>query len=417
MSRMKIKNFGPIKAGYQENDGWIDIKKVTVLIGNQGSGKSTVAKLFSTLSWIEKALVRGDYNAKWFTQRKRFQNIYCKYHRLENYFSEGNSDYQTEIEYQGEAYHIVYKAGNLTVEEIKTGKYMLPQIMYVPAERNFISTVRKPDVLKFSSESLVEFVTEFDNAKNQIKGHLSLPINNVDIEYDKLNDIINIRGKGYKLRLTESSSGYQSLIPLYLVSRYLADRVVAGMGGGGTYIKDEPMSSNELKRFSEAITNLFQDANLTDEQKRVALSAISKRFNKRAFINIVEEPEQNLYPTSQQKILNSLLEFNNIVEDNKLIMTTHSPYLINYLTLAVKAGMLMKMTKEKRKWDMLNEIVPLLSIIEPDDLVIYELDENEGTIKKLQAYNGLPSDENELNERLGEGNELFAQLLEIQQSL
>ncbi len=42
MSRIKIKNFGPIK-GHQHNDGWIDLKKVTVFVGNQGSGKSTVA--------------------------------------------------------------------------------------------------------------------------------------------------------------------------------------------------------------------------------------------------------------------------------------------------------------------------------------------------------------------------------------
>ena len=52
MGKIKIKNFGPIKEGYQDNDGWIDIKKVTVFIGNQGSGKSTVAKLISTFVWI-----------------------------------------------------------------------------------------------------------------------------------------------------------------------------------------------------------------------------------------------------------------------------------------------------------------------------------------------------------------------------
>ena len=53
MSKIKIKNFGPIKEGCLENDGWIEIKKVTVFIGNQGSGKSTIAKLISTFTWIE----------------------------------------------------------------------------------------------------------------------------------------------------------------------------------------------------------------------------------------------------------------------------------------------------------------------------------------------------------------------------
>jgi hypothetical protein len=43
MSRIRIKNFGPIKVGNQSNDGWIDIKKVTVFIGNQGAER-TVGK-------------------------------------------------------------------------------------------------------------------------------------------------------------------------------------------------------------------------------------------------------------------------------------------------------------------------------------------------------------------------------------
>ena len=45
------------------------------------------------------------------------------------------------------------------------------------------------------------------------------------------------------------------------------------------------------------------------------------------------------------------------------------------------------------------------------------MDEKSGSIHALASYDGLPSDENELNERLDESNELFAQLLEVQQSL
>ena len=53
MSKIRIKNFGPIKDGYLENDGWLDIKKMSVFIGDQGSGKSTVAKLISSFMWLE----------------------------------------------------------------------------------------------------------------------------------------------------------------------------------------------------------------------------------------------------------------------------------------------------------------------------------------------------------------------------
>jgi predicted ATPase len=84
MSRIKIKHFGPIKEGCQDDDGWIEVKKVTVFVGNQGSAKSTVAKLISTLTWIEKVLVRGDFQKKWFKPKNKFKNQYLNYHRLEN---------------------------------------------------------------------------------------------------------------------------------------------------------------------------------------------------------------------------------------------------------------------------------------------------------------------------------------------
>lgn len=409
MSKIKIKNFGPIKAGCIANDGWIDIKKVTLFIGNQGSGKSTVAKLISTFSWIEKALVRGDYDKKWFERKSKLKNQYLTYHRLENYFNNVESNDISEIDYVGEAYHISYKSGNVTINSINNNNYPLPQIMYVPAERSFISNVKTPKALKLTSDSLIEFVTEFDNAKDEMKGLVKLPINNVDIEYDKLNDVLNIKGNDYKVKLTEASSGFQSVVPLYLVSKYLSGEVKKQ-----SEISKEPMSSDEQERFRKGVKEIWSNDNLTDEQKRIALSVLSSKFNKTAFINIVEEPEQNLFPSSQQKMLYSLLEYNNLNVGNKLIMTSHSPYLINYLTLAVKADSVKSKLKTKESIDKLNNIVPIKCTINPDDLIIYELNEEDGTILKLGDYKGLPSDDNYLNHRLGETNELFAQLQQIE---
>ena len=411
MSKIKIKNFGPIKDGYQQDNGFMDIEKVTVFIGNQGSGKSTVAKLISTFTWIEKALVRGDYDKKWFERKNKLRNQYLNYHRLENYFNNYDSLFDnSKIEYIGDAFSIRHEKGILSINEIKKGNYPLPQIMYVPAERNFISYVRTPKELKLSSDSLKEFLTEFDNAKNEMKGMVKLPINDIDIEYDRLNDTLNLKGESYKIRLTEASSGLQSLVPLFLVSNYLANSVKRQ-----SETNKESMSSEELQRFKKGVEDIWNNDSLTDEQKRVALSVLSSKFNKTAFINIVEEPEQNLFPTSQKQMLFSLLELNNLSKGNKLIMTTHSPYLINYLTLAVKADTLKGKAETEKSKNKLNKIVPQASTVNPSDLVIFELDEKNGLIKKLEEYQGLPSDENKLNERLGESNELFAQLLEIQQ--
>lgn len=411
MTRIRIKNFGPIKKGNLDDDGWINIKKVTVLIGNQGSGKSTVAKLISTFIWIEKSLVRGDYTKKWFERKNKLKNQYLNYHRLENYFKSNGVD-KTIIEYQGDAYAIKYINGQLQIDGITNKSYPLPQIMYVPAERNFIAYVKKPTELKLSSASLKEFLTEYDNAKKDMKSFIKLPINNTEVEYDKLNDTLNLKGEGYKVRLTEASSGFQSLVPLYIVSNYLAKSVKKQ-----SETHKEQMSGEEMQRFKKGVEEIWKNDNLTDEQKRIALSVLSSKFNKTAFINIVEEPEQNLFPESQQKLLYSLLEFNNMNDGNKLILTTHSPYMINYLTLAVKANKVRSKLRNENLLNKLNEIVPLKSTIKPNDLAIYQLYEEDGTIKQLETYNDLPSDKNELNVQLDESNEMFAQLLEIQQRL
>lgn len=415
MSRIRIKNFGPIKDGMLNHHGWIDIKKVTVFIGNQGSGKSTIAKLISTFTWIEKALVRGDYDKKWFERKNKLKNQFLKYHRLENYV-ESDGLTKTVIEYEGEAFHIQYKNDSLKINEVQPNKYPLPQIMYVPAERNFITYVKTPKELKLSSESLQEFLTEFDNAKNQLKGLENLPINNVDLEYDKLNNTLNLKGKDYKLKLTEASSGFQSLVPLYLVSNYLANSIK-----NQSQKNNEMMTTDELQRFRKSVEDILKNENLTKEQQRIALSVLSSKFNKSAFINIVEEPEQNLFPTSQWHMLQSLLKFNSMSKGNKLILTTHSPYIINYLSIAIQAEYLEnKIKKTPNKADLLTElykVVPKESLVSAKNVVIYQLDENNGSVKKLETIDGIPSDKNFLNETLAQSNFLFDALLEIEQEL
>ncbi|MDR3693723.1 AAA family ATPase [Mucilaginibacter sp.] len=423
MSKIRIKNFGPIKEGYNENDGWLDIKKVTVFIGNQGSGKSTVAKLISTFTWMEKALTRGDYD------KKAFQNTgvlkrYLAYHKIANYFRHDSPDDrltygrnfpdESVIEYIGDSYSFKYYRRYLKISENQSGNYPLPQIMYLPADRNFISSVDDLKTQRIFSAALSELLYEFDNSKKEMKGDLRLPINEVDLEYDKENDILFLKGDGYKIKLAESSSGFQSFVPLFLVTWFLTNSVK------NQAENKEPMSSDELNRFKRGVTDIYSNNNLTDEQKRTAISALSGRFNKSAFINIVEEPEQNLFPTSQWQMLKSLLQFNNMNGGNKLIMTTHSPYIINYLTLAVKGFLVEEKIKDLGNEEELNSklasIIPLNSVVKPDDLAIYELDDNGGIIK-LGDYNGLPSDNNYLNNNLSEGNNLFASILDIEDEL
>lgn len=405
MSSIIIQHFGAIKM----HNAPIEIKKVTFFIGNQGSGKSTVAKLIATFMWIEKALVRGDYDRKWFERKNRFKNTFLPYHRIENYLKEN-----TFIQYKGEAYIITYENEFLKFAEKKNNNYSLPQIMYVPSERNFIAYVRSPKELKLSSEALKEFLTEFDNSKEIVK-NLELPINTINkviLDYDKLNDTLNLKGEDYKykykIKLTEASSGFQSFVPIYMVSNYLVNTIKKDSG-----IKVS-MSGEEINRFRKEIEQLYKDKHLSDEQKRIAISVLPQKFNKTSFINIVEEPEQNLFPTSQRNMLYSLLKINNEISANKLIINTHSPYLVNYVSVAVEAGKL-KQGVTAGKEEQLNAIVPISSAISADDLAIYQLNEKEGSVELLDSYEGIPSDENMLNLQIDETNNLFADLLDFKQ--
>ena len=69
--------------------------------------------------------------------------------------------------------------------------------------------------------------------------------------------------------------------------------------------------------------------------------------------------------------------------------------------------------------EQIGKIIPISALVKSDDLAIYELDEKgfdeEGnTVKLLGNYNGIPSDENFLNDEIGRTNELFADLLDLQ---
>jgi hypothetical protein len=56
-------------------------------------------------------------------------------------------------------------------------------------------------------------------------------------------------------------------------------------------------------------------------------------------------------------------------------------------------------------------------LINASDIVVYQLDEKDGSVKKLETIDGIPSDRNYLNDILVESNLLFDSLLEIEQEL
>ena len=413
MCKLRVKNFGPIKEGLLSNDGWIEFKKVTVLIGNQGSGKSTIAKIMSTCTWLEKALYKGEFTEDHLKQYNRFKKHFS-YQRLFFYFKN-----ETHIEYVGSTYSFEYQNNNLTIEKTSGASYLVPKIMYVPAERNLLTIVEKDkgDRLKNLPLPLYTFSDEFIAAKKVNFGKVNLPINNISFLYKKQNALSYLVGADYEIELSKSSSGFQSLVPLYLVSKYLSESI------------SRPENADDIKQISNRdeqkikleIAKILSNTKLNEDVKMLALEQLSSKYRCDRFMNIVEEPEQNLYPSSQKSILFELFRFADSQEDSQLLLTTHSPYILSYLTQAVKAKEVERKieaspTSAEEKATLtakLNEIVFKEARVNENAYAVYQIDDN-GIISYLENYHGLPNDENLLNDALGQMNEVFSDLIELE---
>ena len=135
-------------------------------------------------------------------------------------------------------------------------------------------------------------------------------------------------------------------------------------------------------------------------------------------MNIVEEPEQNLYPESQWSVLLHLLELNNYSDGTSLLMTTHSPYILHFLSLAIQGKHLEQLIGDTSQSESallkLDAIVSRKSLVAGADVRVYQFSST-GEITRLGDYDGIPSDDNMLNGKLKWVNDRFDALLEIEQ--
>mgnify|MGYP002298104016 FL=1 len=116
---------------------------------------------------------------------------------------------------------------------------------------------------------------------------------NIKVSFEENDDIVVFSEDDEAVKLTQASSGIQSIIPLWVV--------------------------------------------------------IENNFNTSANDNIliVEEPELNLYPTKQVKLMESILSK---VEESlgTLVVTTHSPYILSVFDNLILANEVLKNSANKR---------------------------------------------------------------------
>ena len=352
--RLIVKSFGPVK------DLDILFKKVTLFIGDQGTGKSCVAKLFSMFKWTEKVLSQKKYKLSYFEQYNRFQKMLCKYHRIESFVNE--SSY---IKFEGDLYDFLYENGNFSVIDKNHEIKGISKVMYVPAERSIVSVAEnKSKLLKELPDSSETFSDEFVNAKKFFQNGYNLPFEGLRFEYDSLNDAGWIHGVDYKVRLINASSGIQSSLPMCIVSEYLSSKI--------SDKEEVKLSKEEKDKLEKRVAEIMQNEEYSDSIKDMMIRQLSYANRYNQFINIVEEPELNLFPRSQMEVLFSLISNNASAEENMLVFTTHSPYslaIINTMIMGAKAYA--NATEEQR--GQTEAILPVKYQINENEIAAYRL--------------------------------------------
>ena len=382
----------------------------------------------------------------------QLKNSYFQYLNIGSYFKD-----DTEIDFIGELYKFhVSKNEKPVIEKVDNPNYIKAKIEYIPAERNLISTFPNVEKAQGLLRYLFDFLDEFDDARVNTP-EIRLPIGNFVYKYDKTKhkSFITTTENDFRIELFEASSGIQSVTPLTAVSQYYSKLVnneenparqrfsleekkeiekeyrkletLLGVGAISSILGAFMTGGLSLAFSLTGLVSVFSTVGLynevskkktvvkklTEEQVQILKDANDKILSlvDSRFINIVEEPEQNLYPESQGKVLYELLKCLNSNKDNQLIITTHSPYILSYLTLSAKAAELLS---KKVPTNKIEKIVPEKSAVDGKRITIYETNEN-GSIIRLSPYENLPSDDNLLNKAMAEGNEKFAELLDLEQ--
>ena len=100
-----ISHVGPITREVK-----INLTRFNVFIGPQSSGKSTISKLISTLSWMEKEACTT-LSEDVLPDGKNFKQFVEDYHRMHGYIDESSS----VVKYESDYVTIIYDKGDYSL--------------------------------------------------------------------------------------------------------------------------------------------------------------------------------------------------------------------------------------------------------------------------------------------------------------
>ena len=202
MDRLIVKNFGPLK------DVDIELNKINLFIGENGSGKSVLGKLVTIVL-------------------DTFYNVFEE-ELIEKKFIDYNIDYikkETIISYIKDDKILFSLENTKFLIQLNDSSVINNSSFYIPAERNLISIFHKY-VTTFITASiplpkfLLNFSSEYIRAREAIK---KLTLLNIEYQLKNSQEHIFYTDKE-SLLLEHASSGIQSALPLYLTVKYFAKK-------------------------------------------------------------------------------------------------------------------------------------------------------------------------------------------------
>lgn len=352
-----IKNFGPLKE--VEID---DIKPLTVFIGKSAGGKSIIMKVIVLMRYIYKMVNIRSYlkNAK--ITRSPFK---LRFNSLLHDGLKGMITAQTEIYYtveiNGNKYTLKYTNRGLQSDiNIPDKDLIFFKEAYVSGMRSLIPiwaskavSVKGENLGFFFHETFNDFNDATDVIKEQKLEYLNLKMKvRKSGNRPKLFTIESLQNDAVPIELRYASSGIQTSAPLVAIVHYFAQEFS---------FKDA---------FQRSVLNyLYKQDLLTKFTPGINRNKLGK------YVHIhIEEVELSLAPEDQRAFMSNLVEevFHKNKKDRKLglMVSTHSPYIVNHLNVLLRVGY----------FEKARENYPFL---EKDDIAVYRV--NEGKIISLMA--------------------------------
>lgn len=320
-----IRNFGPIKEVCIK-----DLRPLTILIGESGSGKSTILKVVALFRYIYKMLNIRFYLKSSQIDRSPFRirlNDYFKTNAL-NQYVRSDSEIIYTVKFENTSYTLSFQKGKLHMpKSMNSEDLVYIKGSFVSENRNIIPTwsakvaSNRGATLGFYFH---ETYKDFEEATDHID-HLNLEFLNMKFLVRKVGGkkkyTITDNEQSYTpIDLRAASSGMQTSTPLVTITNYFARHFDF---------------KSALRR--SVLSYLYDTDRLSKFQPKVELTELPKNI----FIH-VEEPELSLYPYAQMQLFDRLVRDMSLAKTNgirmDIMMATHSPYIVNYANLLLRRG-------------------------------------------------------------------------------